>query len=105
MMVNPSVRFDELPDPLTIKYFHLLDPAPRSEDDGGRKWWFCVWFKNNVLAIAFNEGHELFDGACRNARRIIMHNHAAVLKIVELELVGNLFIVDTGNSFTADVRA
>src|SRR5262249_1754075 len=81
-MVDADVRIDEPADARLVALPHRVDPCPRRQRDLGLH--ARVRRENDVLVVALHDRLQLCDDV--RALAVVLHDHAAVLQVVNLEL-------------------
>src|SRR5437879_13141761 len=82
VMVDANVRIDEPFDARLVELLNGVDSRPRRQSDPGLH--ARIRRENDVLVVALNDRLQLRDDL--RALAVVLHDYAAVLQVVHLEL-------------------
>ena len=103
VVIITPVSVDEALDALRIESIKLIDALPGGQGDA------CVhtgvWLENNTLVIVLDDLFQLSHQIRATLGAVVVDDHAAILKVVDLEFVGDRFVVHTPACQGAQVRS
>jgi len=87
MVINAFVGFDEADNPVLVEVIELVDPRPCGQGDSVVH--VRVRSENDKLFIPLDDLLELLHQLWAAFRAVILNEHAPILQIVHLELLGD----------------
>src|SRR6266545_5184957 len=87
VVVDPPVRLDEPHNPRLVELVEDVDARPGRERDARPH--VRVGSQDYAVRVALDDGFELLHHVGAAGAAIVLEHHAAVLEIVDLELLGD----------------